>query len=129
MRSTLAILALVALEAVMVPACFTGGEREKDPPPGRPGGKCLAPDGRCSSGTCNLDDNYCFDPDDPCDGFFCGGGERGLCSVTQEGLPSCSCAPGYNNDKYKLYCCPDQALADPLCAVSQSAGGSDDSGG
>ncbi len=128
MRPLFATFSRVTFAALLC-ACFTGAEREKDAPVGRPGGKCLAPDGRCKSGTCNLDENYCFDATDPCDGFYCGGSERGACMVTQAGLPACTCAPGYNLDKYSLYCCPDDAASDPACVFSQSGDGTESSGG
>ncbi|MCB9715660.1 MAG: hypothetical protein H6712_17455 [Myxococcales bacterium] len=100
--------------------CYHGGERDKDPPPGLPGGLCLAPDGHCTEGTCNRDRNFCYDPLDPCDGFFCGGDERGFCfpdPMTQQ--PSCQCEVGYTNAQYDLYCCPDPSLGifDPNCTA------------
>lgn len=116
-------------------ACFTGAERDKEAPPGNVGGLCLAPDGQCAEGECNRSENYCFDRADPCRGFFCGGADRGLCQVTTDLQPSCLCAVGYNNDDYALYCCPDQALADPNCAPvgpmddEESDGGDESSSG
>lgn len=100
------------------PGCYSGGERDKDPPPGLPGGLCLAPDGHCQEGQCNRDRNFCFNPADPCDGFFCGGDDRGLCVPDFNTLePSCQCGLGYNNEQYALYCCPDPSLGifDPNC--------------
>jgi hypothetical protein len=88
-------------------ACYQGDERDKDPPPGLPGGLCLAPDGHCEVGTCNRERNFCFEPTDPCNGFFCGGEERGVCFPDSNGQPSCQCAPGYNNESFDLYCCPE----------------------
>lgn len=110
--------------------CYQGGERDKDPPPGLPGGLCLAPDGHCQEGQCNRDRNFCFDPFDPCDGFFCGGDERGICfpdPATQE--PTCQCVPGYDNSQYSLYCCPDPSLGifDPNCTTPPDSPG-DESG-
>jgi hypothetical protein len=100
-------------------ACYHGGEREKDPPPGLPGGLCLAPDGHCEVGSCNRDRNFCFDPMDPCNGFFCGGEGRGVCGPDSEGQPSCQCNPGFNNDQFDLYCCPDAGAApDGNCSAS-----------
>jgi hypothetical protein len=87
-------------------ACYQGGEREKDPPPGLLGGLCLAPDGHCEEGTCNRNRNFCYDPADPCNGFFCGGGERGVCFPDSDGQPSCECSAGFDNDQFALYCCP-----------------------
>lgn len=92
--------------------CYEGGERDKDPPPGLPGGLCLAPDGFCQEGTCNRNENYCFEASDPCNGFFCGGEERGLCMPTAQGQPSCLCAVGYSNEAYPLYCCPDPGMGE-----------------
>lgn len=88
-------------------ACYQGGDRDKDPPPGLPGGLCLAPDGHCELGTCNRERNFCFEPTDPCNGFFCGGEDRGVCFPDDQGQPSCQCAPGFNNERYDLYCCPE----------------------
>lgn len=98
--------------------CFRGAEREKQAPPGLPGGLCLAPDGRCEAGAvCNQMQNYCYDPFDPCEGVFCGGSDRGICEVDGNGLPRCLCAPGFENETYALYCCPVNPLLDPSCAV------------
>lgn len=101
--------------AAMMTACFKGAEREKKPPPGIPGGQCEAPDGQCDEGVCNRDRNYCYQPADPCLGFFCGGSERGICLVTQEGLPSCMCGPGFQNETFELYCCPEGNIGDVDC--------------
>ncbi|MCA9709764.1 MAG: hypothetical protein KDK70_28250 [Myxococcales bacterium] len=112
-------------------SCYHGGERDKDPPPGLPGGLCLAPDGFCQEGTCNRQQNYCYDQLDPCLGFFCGGEERGLCTPDSQGLPNCLCAPGYANDLYPLYCCPSPALGiyDELCEMAGAEGPPAGSGG
>ena len=109
--------------------CYRGGERDKDPPPGLPGGLCLAPDGHCQEGQCNRDRNFCYDPADPCDGFFCGGEERGFCFPDPTTLqPTCMCDVGYNNEQYDLYCCPDPAVGfDPNCTMAPSGEG--DGGG
>jgi hypothetical protein len=96
-------------------ACFTGAEREKRAPPGHPGGLCLAPDGQCTVGSCNRDANYCYDPADPCFGFFCGGSDRGTCLVDSEGLPSCQCNVGFENETFELYCCPIGTMVDVDC--------------
>lgn len=106
---------LVCALSLLGHACFEGDEREKEPRPGLPGGKCLAPDGRCDAGECNRQRNYCYDPTDPCAGFFCGGVERGLCTVTTDLLPQCVCRPGFNNQQWSHYCCPDGASDDPYC--------------
>lgn len=106
------------LIALATTACFKGAEREKKPPPGVPGGLCLAPDGRCDEGLCNRDRNYCYDPTDPCMGFFCAGSDRGTCIVTTEGLPSCQCAPGFQNETFELYCCPMGNVGDPYCEMA-----------
>ena len=94
-------------------ACFKGADREKEAPPGNVGGLCLAPDGHCNEGECNKSENYCFDRASPCSGFFCGGSERGVCQPTADLEPSCVCMPGFNNDDFSLYCCPDNPLEDP----------------
>lgn len=85
------------------------------PMPGLQGGLCLAPDGHCASAgaVCNQDENYCFDPDDPCAGFACGGTDRGVCTA-REGLPSCECDEGFQNQTFSLYCCPTDG-SDPSC--------------
>ncbi|MBC8073407.1 MAG: hypothetical protein IAG13_34120 [Deltaproteobacteria bacterium] len=100
-------------------ACFKGAERDKEVPPGNPGGLCLAPDGRCDSGMCNRDENYCYDPADPCEGFFCGGEERGTCTPDGAAQPSCQCAVGYENQTFALYCCPIDG-SDPYCDPSSA---------
>ncbi len=110
---------LSACVSLSVAGCFRGAEREKRAPPGVPGGLCLAPDGQCTDGTCNRDRNFCFDPVDPCKGFFCGGSDRGICSVDDDDEPSCQCAPGFENETFALYCCPEDALADADCAQAQ----------
>lgn len=99
---------------------FACADRAEDDPPVKPvpgerGGLCLAPDGHCAyEGTvCNRDHNYCYDPEDPCDGFACGGSERGTC-IPEDGQPTCECAPGFDNTKFDLYCCPI-AGGDPDC--------------
>ncbi len=115
--------------------CYQGGERDKNPPPGLPGGLCLAPDGFCQVGSCNRDENYCYDPIDPCYGFFCGGEERGVCFPDSEGQPACQCNVGFANDLYPLYCCPDPpgSMFDEFCMGDPGDGGmpppSDGSGG
>jgi len=107
------------------PGCFKGDEREKQPPPGWPGGKCLAPDGTCrDNNVCNREDAYCYNPQDPCEGFFCGGSDRGFCGV-EETLPACQCWEGFQNDQFPLYCCPDpdvNPMIDPLCIEGRGGG-------
>jgi hypothetical protein len=108
-------------------ACFVGDERDKAPPAGYPGGTCL-PDDTCIAATCNLDGNYCYDVEDPCEGFFCGGEERGECFPIQQGafvVPSCACFPGFQNTQFSLYCCPLDG-SDPVCAAAALLGGSAD---
>jgi hypothetical protein len=123
-------LGLLLFAIAIVPvACFKGADRDKQAPPGNPGGLCLAPDGHCTKGECNQSENYCFDRANPCSGFFCGGADRGLCQVTSELQPSCTCAVGFNNDQFALYCCPDDELADPDCAPVGPMDGDDDGGG
>jgi hypothetical protein len=116
------ILALGSLGFAV--GCFRGGEREKEAPAGYLGGKCQAPAVMggppvCQEGMCNENRNYCYDPVDPCEGFFCGGSERGFCQPDASNLPSCVCEVGYTTDRYYLYCCPEASLGivDPRCNV------------
>jgi hypothetical protein len=133
----LAARTLMLLGVAASVACFRGDEREKEAPPGLPGGLCLAPqppaapDPFCEQGLCNMDRNYCYDPADPCDGFFCGGSERGFCQPDSDLQPTCTCEPGFSNAQYDLYCCPQQStgILDPRCNAGASPGGSEDSGG
>lgn len=126
MRAAVQVIGVLLLSGTVV-ACFKGGERDKDPPPGLPGGQCLAPDGTCDEGVCNRMRNYCYDPADPCRGFFCGGQERGNCSPS-DGQPECTCVPPYNNEQFDLYCCPGEGTAfDARC--QEAPGGSSGSGG
>ncbi len=83
--------------------------------PGQPGGQCLAPDGSCSDAgiLCNREKNFCFDPEEPCRGFTCGGADRGMCAP-EGGLPNCLCAAGFENETFELYCCPTDG-SDPIC--------------
>jgi hypothetical protein len=110
-------------------ACFKGAEREKEAPPGNVGGLCLAPDGHCTEGMCNRDKNFCFDAANPCEGFYCGGEERGSCILDADLQPSCVCTAGYNNETFALYCCPDDGISDPNCAAPSSAAGEESSSG
>ena len=89
----------------MLVGCYSGGDREKEPPPGFPGGFCLAPNGTCHEGTCDVAGGaYCYDPVDPCKGIFCGG--NGVCLINAEQKPSCECDPGFSNEMYALFCEP-----------------------
>jgi hypothetical protein len=95
----------------------TGAVEPEEPPPGDPGGLCVQlgamPACTAEGAVCNVDDNYCYLPDTPCEGFACGGAERGTCAP-QAGLPSCTCADGFENETFALYCCP-LAGDDPYC--------------
>ncbi|MGB1014707.1 MAG: hypothetical protein ACPG4T_11275 [Nannocystaceae bacterium] len=83
-------------------ACYTGGDREKQAPKGYAGGLCLA-GGICEDpeATCDAKGNYCYNPLDPCDGFFCN--SNGTCTPVGA-KPSCVCDPGFSNVNYSLYC-------------------------
>lgn len=120
-RSTGRLTTRLGLFGVLVcaTACFTGAEREKKPPPGIPGGLCLAPDGQCAEGGCNREKNYCYDAADPCFGFFCGGSERGTCFV-EDGLPTCQCNAGFQNETFTHYCCPVGNIGDADCEAATS---------
>jgi hypothetical protein len=120
---------LFALAVLGSSACFRGAEREKEAPPGLPGGLCLAPqppqapEPFCEQGTCDTTQNFCFRPEDPCFGFFCGGSDRGTCVVQEtDGArrPACECAPGYDNEPWALYCCPADDDSDPNCEALAS---------
>ena len=112
---------VLACLSLTVSGCFRGAEREKKAPPGVPGGLCLAPDGVCQDGMCNREKNFCYDPQDPCEGFFCGGSERGICIVNNN-EPSCSCQEGYEAETFELYCCPADSTQDVVCAQAQDGG-------
>lgn len=129
--SRLGSVLLAVFMAGATVACFHGADREKEAPPGDVGGLCLAPDGHCNEGMCNRDKNFCFDVMNPCEGFFCGGSERGTCILDDDLQPSCVCNPGYNNDSFALYCCPDDMVSDPNCLdpSSASAGGEESGSG
>lgn len=122
LSSTLVSLLLPASMSLVVTGCFKGAEREKKAPPGVVGGLCLAPDGTCNEGECNRDRNYCYDPVDPCVGFFCGGSDRGICMPDSDGQPRCACAPGFQNRTFELYCCPEDGIGDPDCVAAEDSG-------
>lgn len=128
----LAVRTLVVAGLGFAVGCFRGGEREKEAPAGLLGGKCLAPPTQgaspfCEKGLCNEDRNYCYDPADPCEGFFCGGSERGFCQPDSAGLPTCVCDIGFNTETFDLYCCPDPAtpVLDARCNGGDGDGGAD----
>lgn len=118
------IIPSIGLALVVASGCFRGGEREKEPPPGLPGGFCLVPPGldpsgaprpgECDVGECypDGDGGFCYDPEDPCEGFFCGGSDRGTCAVTNDDLPACECKSGFQIGRWSFYCCPED---DPEC--------------
>ncbi len=118
--------ARLLVASLALSACFRGGEREKEPPPGYAGGLCLAPTAttpqpHCVDGSvCNADRGFCYDPFDPCRGFFCGGPERGACMVDMDGMPSCICSMEYSTDQYELLCCPTVPGVDDVCGVIQT---------
>jgi hypothetical protein len=99
-RRTLAALVLAALAG-----CFHGFDVEdKEPPPGYPGGSCVAED--CyPPADCITDENVCYDTTDPCKGIYCGG--HGTCGFDMDTqLPFCSCDLNYTNEPYAYYCIP-----------------------
>jgi hypothetical protein len=108
-------LAVAMVAGLSLGACFTGVEGQKEAPPGYPGGFCLAPDGACEAGACNQEQNFCYEPADPCDGFSCGGLDRGICVLSEDSMPRCQCEPGYHTRSFSLYCCPDDGT-DPRCS-------------
>lgn len=96
---------------IRLPEC--GGDPHT-PAPGVWGGVCLATGGgTCDFGECNRTQNYCFDPEDPCRGFICGGRARGMC-VPVDGQPTCVCEAGFENETFALFCCRTNG-SDPLC--------------
>ena len=100
-------VALVGALGLLGAGCYSGAELEdKEPPPGYPGGRCLDTGG-CLDGIC-LDGEACFDPDDPCKGFYCGG--NGSCMVeVDDGAPMCMCDLGYSNAPYTYFCTANDA--------------------
>lgn len=83
------------------------------PVPGQLGGQCLLFADPCEQGVCSTEPRYCYLPENPCQGFACGGHDRGRCEP-EDMLPSCLCEPGFDNERYPLYCCPIDG-SDPLC--------------
>ena len=77
---------------------------------------------------CNKDRNYCYDPINPCKGFFCGGSDRGVCIIDTNSQPSCECGPGFENRTFELYCCPENGGGDIDCVNAQDGGDGDDEG-
>jgi hypothetical protein len=110
--------------------CYKGSAdgRDKEPPPGYKGGFCLAatqtyPEQWCKDGSlCNVGGRYCYDPTDPCEGFFCGGEDIGRCVPDGMGLPACQCTTGYDTSKFPLYCCPMAAGVDARCDAAPASG-------
>ncbi len=83
-------------------ACYGGGEREKQAPRGYAGGLCNeVNDCNDPEATCETKGGYCYNPLDPCEGFFCN--SHGTCTPVG-GKPSCICDPGFTNINYSLYC-------------------------
>jgi len=98
------LLAALSVGLLVAGGCYQGGERDKEAPPGYPGGFCL-PTESCYEPNwhCNPDGLYCYNVQDPCEGVFCGG--HGECAIdSKSGLPVCACEFGYSNEMYSLYC-------------------------
>lgn len=93
----------MVLCAALAADCYDG-HGPLEPPPGSPGGLCREPDGLCDQEVwrCEPRGRYCYDPMAPCSGVFCG--EHGICEPDKDGLPACTCDPGYSNAAYSLYC-------------------------
>lgn len=103
---------LGALACVALVSCYSGGEREKEAPPGYPGGLCVdgvMPTCEDQNWVC-VDGAFCMDVDDPCNGVFCGG--YGKCLINDQQLPYCLCDDGFNNEQYYLICEPDSGGVD-----------------
>lgn len=84
--------------------CYDG-PGELEPEPGSPGGLCLRPENTCSEvfWTCEPVGAFCYNPGAPCQGILCGG--HGECTFDEaNGLPQCTCEPGYGNFEFSLYC-------------------------
>lgn len=96
------VMATFGLTLGLCLACYGGGEREKQAPKGYAGGLCLD-GGGCADpeALCDAKGNFCYNPLDPCEGFFCN--SNGTCTPAG-GKPSCICDPGYTNANYSLYC-------------------------
>lgn len=96
--------ALVLAWCSLAAGCYDG-PGPKEPPPGSPGGFCLAGN-VCNELTsaCDPVGDYCYDKANPCRGVFCG--DHGLCILDKNSKPACACEPGYSNEQYTLYCEP-----------------------
>ena len=94
------------LSALLGAACYEG-PGPKEPPPGSPGGFCVA--GQCNEPTsvCDPEGDYCYDKFNVCRGIFCG--DHGECALV-DAKPSCICDFGYTNEMYALYCEPAAGL-------------------
>lgn len=92
----------LAFGLAAIAGCYEG-PGDPEPPPGSPGGLCLA-DNTCELGyPCDAVGDYCYDPAAPCRGVFCG--DAGVCEPVG-GKPNCTCDQGYSNFRYSLYCEP-----------------------
>src|SRR5688572_10505867 len=117
--ATTALDATTVLDATAADASSGTTGEPGEPAPGEPGGLCVITEAgpACSDpmAICNADENYCYLPDAPCEGFACGGSDRGTCTPV-DGLPACTCMPGFENETFALYCCPVEGGDDPYCA-------------
>ena len=116
----------LCLVGLALTACYQGGDREKEPPPGYAGGLCNA--GACQDGSvCDptLGVGVCYFPDDPCHGFYCGGEDRGACVPGPDNRPTCACNFEWIAEPNPLYCCPDplrgNTAMDPVCTLGATA--------
>ncbi|NVB37996.1 hypothetical protein G6O69_09145 [Pseudenhygromyxa sp. WMMC2535] len=88
-------------------ACFSGADLDdKEPPPGYAGGSCVEGQGCRVPALCYEGPEVCYDPTDPCEGFYCGG--HGTCTIDMDNgnRPLCVCELGYSNETYAFYCTP-----------------------